>query len=146
MRRFKFGLEGLLKLRRTREGLLKKNLELAHTKKWRSQEQEKTLQTQIGSLMEEMRQKRAEGDLERQETYSQILEHLNGLLREIQLNLVAQQKAVEEQQGRLKLAMQQRKLIEKIKEKQYTGWRNSEVQTEGAVLDEINLQKASRYE
>lgn len=142
MKKFIFRLETLLRIRRAREGTLKRDLEHAHQKWCQTQEQEQMLQAQIGALMDEIHKRRAEGKFDLEETYSQILEHLNTSLSLNEQSLAANQKAYEEQQGRLKLAIQERKVIEKIKEKHYTSWRTSEVQTEGALLDEIGCHKA----
>jgi flagellar protein FliJ len=141
MKAFFFRLETLLAVRRSREKALKRELEHTNGKLSQIQEKEKMLQAQIGSLIEEMRKKQVEGKLSLRQTYSQILEHLNATLAQVQHNLVAQKRQMEEQKGRLKQAIRERKVIEKIKEKHYASWRMRELQSEGALLDEIALKK-----
>ena len=141
MKKFIFRLETLLKIRKTREGTLKRDLEYVHQKWLQSKTHELTLKTQIGNLMEEIHKRRLEGNLDLQDTYSQILDHLNATLKVAQQSLAAEQKRVEVQQTCLKQAIQERKIIEKIKEKHYSDWRTSEIQTEEALLDEIGCPK-----
>lgn len=141
MKKFFFRLETLLKIRRAHEGTIKRELEHINQKLGQAKEKERMLQTQIHSLTEEMRKRREEGKLDLQETYHQILEHLTSSLAVLQQNLLAQQKQVEEQQERLKQAVLERKVIEKIKEKHYAGWLSRHSQSEGALLDEIALKK-----
>jgi flagellar protein FliJ len=141
MKKFFFRLETVLIIRRTREAELKIELEYTHQKLKQYKQKEQDLQNQIGLLIEEIHAKELVERLNRQETYSPLLEHLETLLREVQYNLLAQQKQLEEQKMRLKHAIQERKIIEKIKEKHYNGWRKRESQSEGALLDEIALKK-----
>jgi len=139
MKKFFFRLETLLTVRRARERMMKRELESAQQKWQQVQEKEKTLQTQINLLVEEIHRGRLQGKLKLQETYSQILAHLNTALAQVQHNLLAQQRQIEEQKERLKQAIQERKVIEKIKEKHYAGWRMRESLSEGALLDEFAL-------
>ncbi len=141
MKKFIFRLETLLRIRKAREGTLKRDLEYAQQKWRQSKSHETTLQTQIGALIDEMHKRRLEGNFDLQDTYSQILDHLSASLNTAQQNLAVQQKSVEAQQECLKLAMHERKIIEKIKEKHYSDWRTSEIQTEEALLDEIGCHK-----
>lgn len=141
MKKFIFRLETLLRIRRAREGTLKRDLEYAHQKWSQSKSHETTLQNQIETLVFEMQKRRLEGNFDLQETYSQILDHLSTALNTAQQNLASYQKNVNAQQECLKMAIQERKIIEKIKEKHYTNWRASEIQTEEALLDEIGCHK-----
>ena len=141
MKKFIFRLETLLRIRKAREGVLKRDLEYAHQKWNQSKMHEATLRIQIETLIGEMHKRRQEGNFDLQDTYSQILDHLGAALNTAQQNLAAGQKNVEAQQEWLKLAIQERKIIEKIKEKHYTDWRTSEMQTEEAMLDEIGCHK-----
>lgn len=141
MKKFIFRLETVLRIRKTREGALKRDLEYAHQKWSQNKNHEAALQGQIEALSEEILRKRVEGKLDFQDTYSQILDHLNASLQIVQQNVASQQKTVEAQQKRFHQAIQERKLIEKIKEKHYAHWRTSEIQTEGALLDEIGCRR-----
>lgn len=120
---------------------MRREAEQANQKWSKNKEKEKMLQSQIDSLMEEIHKKRARGKLDLQETYTQILEHLRISLVQVQQNLWAQERQIEEQKERLQLAIQERKVIEKIKEKHYAGWHSRDSQSEGALLDEISLKK-----
>lgn len=144
MKKFFFRLETLISVRRARESALKREFEHA-TQRWdQFKEKEKMLHTQINALMEEMHKKRVEGKLHLQETYSQILEHLNVSLSQVQQTVNAHSKQLEEQKGRLKQAIQERKIVEKIKEKHYNHWRQQDAQSEGALLDEIALKTPNK--
>jgi flagellar protein FliJ len=143
MKKFFFRLETLLTVRRAQERRLKRDLEQANQKWSEAKERERMLHTQIDALIEEMHRKRLEGKLDLQETYSQILTHLNSCLTQIEQSLIAQQRQIEEQKQRLKQAVQQRKVIEKIKEKHYAGWRMRAEQSEGVLLDALAHKKPS---
>jgi flagellar protein FliJ len=139
MKKFIFRLEILLKLRKANEGTLKRELEHTLQKLNQAKGREKTLQSQIDALVEEIAKKRREGKLDLQETYSQILDHLNQTFRQENQNIAAIEKQIDQQRGVLSQAVLQRKVIEKIKEKHYTGWRNKQSQTEETLLDEISF-------
>jgi flagellar export protein FliJ len=81
-----------------------------------------------------------------QETYAQILDHLQSSLAQVQQGLLLQEKQIEMLKIRFKEAIQERKVIEKIKEKHYAGWRLREARSEGAFLDEIALKKSADAE
>ena len=123
-------------MRKGRECTLKRELEGVKQKLRCDQEQEKTLHKQIGALIQEIQLRRKSGKFDREETYSQILEQLTRSLKIAETSSATQQKNAQELQNRLKRAIQERKIIEKIKEKHYTSWRTKEIQAEGALLDE----------
>ncbi len=141
MKKFFFRLETLLKVRKAREGRMQR--ELAYTQhKWEQlKEKEETIEKQITALIDEIRKKREQKEHGLQETYSQLLEHLQTNLAQVTEVLAAQSKQVEEKQAQLKQIIQERKVIEKLKEKHYAQWRVQTEQTEGALLDEITLQR-----
>ncbi len=62
MKKFIFRLETLLKMRSVHESTLKRDLEQAHQKWNQIKEREGMLQTQITTLIEEMKKKREEGE------------------------------------------------------------------------------------
>ncbi len=132
-------MERLLRVRQTHEISMKRDLEGATQKLKLSQEKEKTLQNQIQQLDEEMQKGRLEGRMKLHDTYAQILAHLNEALAQVQNALTAQNKIIEEQKERLKQAVQERKLIEKIKEKHYASWASDTEREEGASNDEFAL-------
>ena len=146
MKKFFFRLEILLTVRQAREGTIKRELEGANSKWNQVKEKEKTLQTQISALIEEMQKKRLTGKWELQETYAQILDHLNTSQTQLQQTLQALAKQIEEQKERLKEAIQGRKVIEKIKEKHYAGWQVRESRSEGVILEEAALKKPVHIE
>jgi flagellar FliJ protein len=143
MKKFFTRLEKILSLRRTREGSLRRELEHALFKRHQSKEQEKTLLQQIEALTEEIHSRRQDGKLDLQETYTQILRSLNDSLLLVKNNLLSQEKHLDELKDLLKEAIQERKFIEKIKEKHYSDWRLRQNDEEGALLDEIALKKPS---
>jgi flagellar FliJ protein len=143
MKKFIFRLETLLKMRSVRESALKRDLEHAHQKWNQVKEREKMLQAQIIALSDDMKKKREDGQLALQETYLQILGHLQTSLTQTQHNLWGQQSQVEEYKKRLQQALQERKIIEKIKEKHYASWHSQESQIEEAMLDELACQRSA---
>jgi len=144
MKKFMFRLETLLKLRKLKESHLQK--ELAHTqlKSTQIEEKKNTLQRQIDALIQEMQKQRAEKHFSFQETYTQILDHLTASLENMQHTHAALTQQIEVIQHRLKQAVQERKVIEKIREKQYSGWR-LKTDSEGDRLDELALKKTAPY-
>lgn len=143
MKKFIFKLEALLAARHAREGSLKREMEHAHQKWHQAKEQERMLLGQITTLREEIQQKRSSGCFELQETYAQILDNLQGALQQAQRSALQLQKGVMEQKERLKEAILERKVVEKIREKHYAEWRTREARSEGAFLDDFALKKFS---
>lgn len=139
MKRFFFRLEKLLQLRKVSEGRVQRELGWAMQNLNQWQEKEAMLQRQTASLMVEIQKKRDQGDHALQETYTQILDHLNASLAQVQQTLLGQNKQIEEQQERLTRAIQERKVIEKLKEKNYTQWKADTQKTEDVLLDEISV-------
>lgn len=141
MKKFIFRLETLLKIRFVRESTLKRDLEHAYQKWHHNNEKEKMLKAQIEALVDEMQRKRESGIFDLQETYHQILNHLQQSLLQIQQNLLSQKGQIEEHQKRLQQAIQERKVIEKIKENHYAGWESDLNQIEDELLDEISCRQ-----
>lgn len=123
MKRFLFRLETLLKIRQAKEGRLQRDLAYTQQKWNQLKEKEGSIEKQIAALLEEIRKKREKKEYGLQETYSQLLEHLNASLIQIKESLELQGRQITERKEQLKQALQERKVIEKIKEKQYTQWR-----------------------
>lgn len=142
MKKFFFRLETLLKIRKAHEGTIKRELEQLIQKRSQMKEKERMLEGQMKALMEDMSLKRSRGEFSLEETYNQILEHLQSSLLQLQQTLFSAQKQVEEHQERLAQAIQERKVIEKIKEKHYAGWLSRQFQSEGALVDELALKKS----
>lgn len=139
MKKFFFRLETLLKLRQVREGRMQRELAYANQKWAQLKEKAGSIEKQITDLMEEIRKRRNQNLYGLQETYSQLLEHLKFSLSQVKESLYMQTKLVEQKQAQLKQIIQERKVIEKIKEKHYAQWRVHAEQTEGALLDEISV-------
>lgn len=139
MKKFFFRLETLLKVRKAREGRMQRELAYTQQKWTQLKEKHATIETQIAALMDEIRIKREQKEHGLEETYSQLLDHLNASFRQVEEALEIQSKQVEEKQGQLKRMIQERKVIEKIKEKHYSQWRVQFEQSEGSVQDENTL-------
>ncbi|MFZ0565759.1 MAG: flagellar export protein FliJ [Chlamydiales bacterium] len=137
MKKSFFRLDTLLKMRKAHVSHIQRELAYSKQKFNQWEEKKRTLEQQITSLIDEMRQKRREKNHGFQETYAQILEHLNLSFEQAKHTLAAQEKQIQMQQERLKQAIQQRKLVEKIKEKHYAQWRVQTHQNEEALLDEV---------
>ncbi len=136
MKKFFFRLETLLKVRKVREGRMQRELAYTQQKWTQLKEKHATIETQIAALMDEIRKKRQEKEHGLEETYSQLLDHLNTSSEQAGEAVQMQFKQVEEKRKQLNRMIQERKVIEKIKEKHYTQWRVSVEQSEGSLLDE----------
>lgn len=123
MKRFLFRLEILLKVRQAKEGRLQRDLTYIEQKWNQLKEKKESIETQIAALLEAIRKKREKKEYGLQETYAQLLEHLNASLIQVKETLELQGRQIAEKREQLKQALQERKVIEKIKEKQYTQWR-----------------------
>jgi len=141
MKKFFFRLETLLKVRKAKEGRIQRELAYVQQKWTQLKEKEESVERQMTSLIEAIRKKREQKEHGLEETYSQLLDHLKMTLSQTQEALALQSKQVEEKQSQLKQAIKERKVIEKIKEKHYAGWRVQAAQSEGALSDEITLQQ-----
>ncbi len=141
MKKFLFRLETLLKIRRAHVGQLKRELGLSEVKFNEWEEKKITLQKQIDALVEEMRGERRAKTFAIHDTYAQILDHLNISLKNVEATLATLKKQIEMKQERLKHVIQERKIIEKIQEKQYAAWRVREEQADGALIDEIAVKR-----
>ncbi len=120
MKKFFFRLETLLKVRRVRESRMQRELAYVQQKLAKLEEKERTLEHQVDSLLNEIRLRREKGD---SESYSSLLDHLNASLVEAKEARLVQSKQVDEVGERLKQLVIERKVIEKIKEKNYAQWR-----------------------
>lgn len=139
MKKFIFRLETLLRLRSLRERKLQQDLAHVRNKCRQAEEREKMLTNQIEALMKEMEGKRAAGELDLQDTYAQILDHFNVSLLTAKQASDLHARNLRALQEELKRAMQERKVIEKIKEKHYAGVNAHLIQEEGEELDEVGL-------
>lgn len=139
MKKFLFRLETVLKVRKAKEGRMERELSFSLQKLSQWLEKEAMAEKQIASLMDALRKKREEKDRSLEETYQQILEHLSDNLKQVKSTIVAQQTQIRMQEERLKQAVQERKIVEKIKEKHYASWRVQAEQSDGALIDELAL-------
>lgn len=139
MKKFLFRLETVLKVRKAKEGRMERELSFSLQKLSHWLEKEAVAEKQIASLMEALRKKREEKDRSLEETYQQILEHLSDNLKQVKNTIVAQQTQIKMQEERLKQAVQERKIVEKIKEKHYASWQVQTEQSDGALSDELAL-------
>lgn len=132
MKAFFFRLETLLKVRHANVTRLQREYAylLQKLREWK--EKEKTLIQQIEGLMEEIRQQRTEKKRHLEETYRQILDHLNHSLANVQQVMTVQEKQLLNFQERLSGAIQARKVIEKIREKHYTQWKVQQLRVDDA--------------
>ncbi|NGX60766.1 MAG: hypothetical protein K940chlam9_00234 [Chlamydiae bacterium] len=141
MKRFIFRLETLLKVRKAREGKIQRELSYAQQKLGGWQEKKMTLENQIAGLTAEIQKKREIGEIKLQETYNQILDHLNTNLSQVSHTLDAQNRQIAEMEARLTGAARQRKFVEKVKEKQYSQW--EETTEKQMMLNEAPFSQAS---
>jgi flagellar FliJ protein len=141
MKKFLFRLETLLKERKAREGRMQRELAYIRQKWTQLKEEKGSIEIQISALLEEIRIKREQKEHGLEETYSQLLDHLNTSLAQVEEAFELQKKQVEEKRQQLKRMIQERKVVEKIKEKHYTQWRVQVEQSEGSLLDENTLKQ-----
>ena len=83
--------------------------------------------------------KRHAGSWDLQDTYAQILEHLQATREQLKNSLQTQTLQIEQYKERLRVAIQSRKVIEKIKEKHYAGIQTDLSKEEGALIEDSSL-------
>ena len=144
MKKFFFRLETPPRVRKLREGRIERDLKIAERKLSQVREKKETLEQQIASLIEEISEKRKTQDLALEETYNQILDHLTLSLNQVKNEYAGQEKQVAEHRERVKQAVCERKLIEKLKDRHRSEWRADAEKSEEEDLDEIAATHSQR--
>ena len=142
---FKFKLEALRRYRGFQEDVLQK--ELAHAQRNRDQEIER-----LHLLMD--KRSRAESDLKRQQEistngphmalYDAYIQRLTGEIDEQQVRVKQAEAMCDEKMGALLEAMQNRKSIDKLKEKDLRAYVEELNQAEQKFLNEIAINQFTR--
>jgi flagellar FliJ protein len=144
MPKFQFNLEGVLRQRKHIEQEKQRVLAEKQTQLVEIQNALRQLEETVRSTNDDVRQNRLVGRLD----MNFIAAHrrfLNGMQRqglELAQRIVLAQRAVDEARAQLAEAAKQRKIIEKLREKQFMRWRENLARREQAEMDEIGMQLA----
>lgn len=120
MKKFFFRLDTLLTVRKMREEKLYREWTFIREKKDLWEAKEAALLSQIERVRKELN---GTGEKALIETYAQVLEYLKTSFESIRQTLKTYNQQMEKMEEQLKQAVQERKIIEKIKEKHYSQWR-----------------------
>jgi flagellar export protein FliJ len=124
MKKFKFNLNTLLKFRQAGTRILQQEL----SQKQREIElllgNEKQLREQIILQEEEMTLRRKDGEFASQAMHDRYLQLLHVSLCELPGKVEAKQLELEQARRKIFKAFQKRKIVEKLKEKKYSHWKN----------------------
>ena len=146
MAQFHFQLEGVLRHRDRVEKDCQRELGLAQAEMSRLQAELRGLNDQVQSTTADVRNNHLTGRLD----LSYLAAHRRYVLgmQRRAMGLIQkaaqQQRIVEEAQKKLAEAMKQRKILEKLREKQHRRWAESLARKEAAELDEITTQMSHR--
>lgn len=138
MKKFRFSLSTLLKVRREKENIARKNLQEAHLFLNKMTNALKDLENQRDGVFESLRQE------QRMAHHTAIItDHFNYLAL-LKKKIVNQHILIEEARYQLELqrkavikAMQDRKIIENLSEKQYAEWEYNMNEQEKMFFDEL---------
>lgn len=142
---FKFRLQKVLEMREQKEKLLQQRfMELLAMAEYEKKELEKLYERQ-----EEYRQQLAEkqqGNLEVHEVmnYLSYLEHLADAIEEQKVVVREAEERAEEARLDLMRAAQEKKAVEKLRDKQYEDWMKEQQRAENIFLDEISSSRFNR--
>lgn len=123
MRMFLFSLEPLLKFRAQKVKILQHEFAHLSRKEKEIKREEEKLQSEMRLLEECLMKRRAEGDLQFQNDAFGYSAHLYEQIHKFQEMRVEQQKNLSLKQQELLKALQERKIVEKLKEKHYSQWK-----------------------
>ncbi len=144
MARFKFNLEGVLRLRTQVERDRQRVLAEKHAMLTQLTDELRRLDAQVQLSVADVRQNRLTGplDLGYLAAHRRYTLAMHRRAIEQARRIVTAQQSVEQTRAELAEAAKQKKVIEKLKEKRLTQWRLEQAQKEMAQLDEIGMQIA----
>src|SRR5262245_54016690 len=144
MAKFEFKLEGVLRQRKHVEQQKQRELALKQRQLVEMQAELQQLQAKVQQANDDVRQNRLVGRLDMQ-FLAAHRRFLAGIQRQgvaIAQKMALAQRAVDDARAALAEAARQRKVIEKLREKQLQRWRADIERRELAELDEIGMQLA----
>ena len=146
MARFRFKLSGVLRQREMAEQQRQRELAEQQREMVKYQEELARMQRQVVEANETLRSQHLIGPLStaylsNHQRYMLVMQRQT--VETIQ-RMALQQRKVEEAQKLLAEAAKQRKMIEKLRERQLEAWRADQARREQAELDEIGMQLAFR--
>jgi flagellar FliJ protein len=142
MARFKFRLEGVLRHRKHLEQQQQRELAMVQGQMARLQGQLRELNDSVKAATDDVRQNHMTGklDLDFLAGYRRFMVGMQRQAVVLMQKMALVQKQVEEAQKGLAEAAKQRKVIEKLKERQEQRWMEDVQRKENADLDEIGVQ------
>lgn len=147
MRRFRFRLQTVLKLRIREEERCQRELGEAQKLRNEAAEQVALRQRQIEATVTAYHDSICQGlDLCQANDYHGYLDWLNQMLKTETVHLAQCEAELAEARRRLMEAARAKKMVEKLKEKAYRRHQATELQTEINFLDEIGINRFVRQE
>lgn len=122
MKKFSFALESLLKIRMQKVNVLQADLASLRQEEGKIRIQCELLKKEKNELEERLQQMRFLGEIRYQEDFFMYSTHLDQLIVELERQGGECQKKIFLQQEDLLKALKERKIVEKLKEKQYSQW------------------------
>lgn len=138
MKKFDFKLAPLLKYREEIEHLRQKELVIAHNQLQHLRDRLTELNAINQNIMEKVRKK--EGPIIDPREFSSTFEFLNTLgkrMKTQETEILKAQQRVEEKRKAVISAMQKRKIVENLQEKQYAAWDYEIQEQEKSFFDEL---------
>ena len=144
MPKFVFQLEGVLRHRKMLEEQRQRELGVAQTELSKMQAELRSMDEAAQGVSTDVRENRLTGTLD----MAFLAAHRRYVLAvqrkalALAQRMAAQQQVVDAARRQLAEAAKQRKIIEKLRERQFERWRGEQALKESAALDEVNMQLA----
>ena len=142
MKRFQFKFDTLLRVREEKENVAQQKLSSEQQVLQGHLEDKSKLENEGKTVEEDMRfAKESRIDAKAFVDNLNYMEALRSQIAQKQDDVMRQQNVVEEKRTQVKSAMQERKVIENLKEKKYGQWKREVEAAENAFLDEQATQR-----
>lgn len=144
MPKFVFQLEGVLRHRKTVEEQRQRELGLAQAEMAKMEAELRSMDDAARGVSDDVRTNRLTGmlDMAFLAAHRRYVAAMQRKAMALAQRMAVQQRAVDEARRQLAEAAKQRKIIEKLRERQFERWRSDHARREGAELDEVNMQLA----
>ena len=144
MSKFVFQLEGVLRHRKTVEEHRQRELGAAQSEMAKMEAELRSMDDAARGVSDDVRTNRLTGTLDMAflAAHRRYVAAMQRKAMALAQRMAIQQRAVDEARRQLAEAAKQRKIIEKLRERQLERWRADHARREGAELDEVNMQLA----
>lgn len=138
MKKFRFNMKTLLMVRQQQEEAAQREVMLARQKLQKIVEILEELKRECDHLEQDLREKQASPhSIHEYKDHFLYFQFLREKIAQQQDDVLQAQNAVEVKREAVTKAMQNKKVIEKIKDKQYTSWKDHYQKMEAKLLDEL---------